>query len=628
MRWFKPVFAVFGALACSLSSGRAAAVLLLDGADQPARIERVWAAVAVAPEQSTTWMAIGTRSAGRFGVVIPLRDGTQLDFSDREWLDALELATAPRILPPEETTLPGCAPDEPAVEIATDPLPEVTLDPVELVFMATLDDLDQVATDHALGFSDAQAQAAAQVPSEQGALLLVYDATRDESVTRPVRVLRHGSEASVPFGSLRSGVGHDFGVTYFALGQAPLVLGEVESVAADELDVRWHAASGASDYAVARETHLRESASPRVVVEPTASQILYDWETLPDEAGVVRSIARYYLEKLAEPQRVDGCLANVSAVRLGGLAVARICAPGALATADEVAEPSCGETSELEPVDPSVLECGGADELAFAHAGLKPDVVVTRLVTRTTSSAPPEVSLFVGERGSDTTVVRADTIDDGGCDPTTGADAVGGSGWIPAEVIVVPGTTPVGGAPGVYEEECDYTGHDFYWDTTLVVQDDGSSCSGSTAPDDDYDGETCSSDSSGSDGCSSDTDDGYDGETCSGDGSGDGCSGESSDSGYSGETCGGSTDSGYSGETCSGDCSVSRHRRPRLSALVFTLCGLLVALRRASRPPRRDRQSGSHRVMQTIPSASPARPLPRRGLGRSRAGLSRPFSRA
>ncbi len=587
MRRFCSFVAVLGILAGMLVGRPAQAVVLIGDDSGSTRVEHIWVAAATASAQTTTWIAVGTSESGRFGVAIGLRDGMRLDFADRAWLRALERATAPRVLPPAEPALPRCAPSEPALDVAKQPLPALVLDPESLVTVGRLERLPEVAANHGLRVAEAELEALSAAGAERGVLLLVFAVT-EPALTSAVRIVAHAAHSTVPMGSLRVGLAQDVGVSYFALGEEPMRLAGIAEVEARALDIRWHAATGASDYLVARETRLRASDVPLQVVEPTSSQILYDWETLPDDAGVVRSVARHYLGE-RPPNVLGDCLGNLISVRQGGLRVASSCAPGALAALpnEGTEAPPCGTTSDAEPVDPRVLVCGDASELAYAHAGLAPDVIVSRLATRATLGAPLTVALVAAEDLAAASVVRADEIDTSDCESPDPGGSGGASGWTHGSTS---GPAPVGSAPAVYDDEVDPPGDDWYWDTTVVIESDPSSCSGSTESDHEYSGETCGGDSSGSgDGCSSDTESDYDGETCGGDGSSDGCSGESSDSGYSGETCGsGSADTGYSGETCSGDCAVSRRRRPRMSAIVFAFSALMILVRRASRPaPRR-----------------------------------------
>ena len=567
--------------------------MLLASDEDPVKVERAWIAVAAPLDYQTTWLAIGTQGAGRLGMVVPFRSQARLDPSDRHLLAALESATAPRVLPPEGETLPACASEEPAVEVEIDALPETTIAPVLLETVSSLGALADVARAQGLSVSDAVLDSLGSAGPDLGALLLVYDAPDEAALTEPLRIQAPVGKHRLPFGSLRSAMGHDFPATFFAFGEQPLVVSGLTALRADDLDVSWFAATGTSDYRDERRRRLRAGDDHYQVVE--SARNLYEWETLPDDAGVIRSVARSYLDAAAgDVDLADDCAAAVVGVRQSGFRVARACAPGALASAPDAAEGTlgCGEATDDAPLDPGVLECDGADELAFIHSGLAPDVFVTRLSTWVTGASADAPRLVPGEEATDSTVVRADEVDSTDCE-TASHGAGGTSGGYPPS-----GTDPVasGSASAVSDEGCPT------WDCSYteveVVVSEGPSCSGSTQPDDDYfdnedeDDSGCtfvlpsdSSDDYDGETCSGDSSDDYDGETCSGDTSddydGETCSGDTSDDDYDGETCSGDTSDDYDGETC----SVSRRRRkPRLSALSFILCALFMVTRRLRRP--------------------------------------------
>lgn len=578
------------ALAASAWAGGAAGQVLLvaDGA-APATIEHVWVTTASAPERTTVWVAVKTTEAGgRFGVVVPIRDTTRLDTGELAFVEALEQGTAPRTLPPTDRDLPACSPVPLEADVADEPFPDAVLEPLRIEHVGASEDLAAALSANGLLPAKGAVERLDSVAGGAAKVLLLYDAGDRGGVTAPLRLVESSTWAAVPFGLLRAGLAHDLRVTHVALGAEAMTLENLDVGAASDIDFRWQARSAESDYAVARERRLRAAGGRLAVREPVGAGVLYDWLTLPDGA-TSKSIARRYLERaVSERDVVDGCVAALVAVRAGGLVVAPSCTPGALASGVARAEP-CGEVSPEAPVAPTLLGCDGADELAFAHSGLAADVMLSRHVLYLSSATPLVVGLGPdGSAVATDVVLRAASLEAADCVATGGTTGVGASSATPDPGVFVPsGGTSASGGDGVPADEGDY----WYWDTTVAVEDDDASCSGSTAPDSEYSGDSCSgSTDDGEQSCSGSSDDGYSGETCGGssdDGySGDSCSGSSSD-GYSGETCGGTTDSsGYSGETCSGDCTVTRRgpqSRPRLSFLVFLGSAALVVLRRLSR---------------------------------------------
>ena len=58
-------------------------------------------AVSVGPQRTTLWTSLRFEAAGGIvGVVVPAPPGASLDWSSDAWMEALEVATAPRIFPP------------------------------------------------------------------------------------------------------------------------------------------------------------------------------------------------------------------------------------------------------------------------------------------------------------------------------------------------------------------------------------------------------------------------------------------------------------------------------------------------------------------------------------------------
>src|ERR1700761_8894042 len=63
-------------------------------------------AVAVAPQRSTLWAQVSVSGASDgFAWILPLPPGARIDLASDAWLDALDSATSPVVLPP-----PGQAP--------------------------------------------------------------------------------------------------------------------------------------------------------------------------------------------------------------------------------------------------------------------------------------------------------------------------------------------------------------------------------------------------------------------------------------------------------------------------------------------------------------------------------------
>ena len=95
--------AVFGSFllagAGHIGQARASGALVASGSATPIE-QRV--AVASGPDRTTLWTSLHLEAdAGPVALIIPVPPGASLDVSSDAWFEALEVATAPRVLPPK-----------------------------------------------------------------------------------------------------------------------------------------------------------------------------------------------------------------------------------------------------------------------------------------------------------------------------------------------------------------------------------------------------------------------------------------------------------------------------------------------------------------------------------------------
>jgi hypothetical protein len=230
---------------------------------------------------------------------------------------------------------------------------------------------------------------------------------------------------------------------------------------------------------------------------------------------------------------------------------------------------TCPETSDGEAADARRLFCGGADEIAYALSGWRPDqVVVTRLRLGLAAATPDRLGMSFREASESPATIRAATLDLTGC--------------------VVPG--PAGGGRPLPEDDPAESEPDEAYvespatddgQTEIYVEADAESdCAGDTEPAPDTASSDCSGDSSSS----------GEPETCAGDSSSQDDAACSGDSGAGdGDTCSGDGGGSVEGDTCAGgsngDCSVAHARvpRPRLSVLAVAWAALALPMRRRYR---------------------------------------------
>jgi hypothetical protein len=603
-------------------------------------------ALSVGPGRTTTWTSLRLESgAGAIGVVVPAPSGASLDWSSSSWLEALEVATAPRIFPPDGA--PGVCPGDPA----DDPfhiagtLEHVTpLFPAEVVVLADADAVGVWAADNGLTMSPGLAAALASLGGTRfvGAR---FGAPAGTSLTPTLRVVSPGGAPALPLVLTRAG-GDDLLVTTWVIGQGRARL-DGTSATVDPADISFRASTATSTYAEVRATALAEPGPGAFVIESAGHDTLASNLPIADGTASIEGVITAYFGRAAAYG--DGlpdsaaCVTAAATALASSAPVASSCARADLGVVDGV--PGCTETVAPGETDPAALRCGdGADDLAVALSGQAP---LGSWLTRQT------LILAAGTTGTLRTVtfpggaeilpvLRAGSVDLGGCDEPdaatgTSTSASASSGG-PASGAVSSSAVSTGngggdrkvivtGSPVVYEAcvcEGDTVGYDPYETYYGGEGGEGGAGEGGAGEggesDETYAGseDDCGGDSSDSyesesesdDGCSGDSSDSSESDSddgCSGDSSDssdsdsdDGCSGDSSDS--SGDDSSNddasyddSSDDGAEGS--SGDstesgsasaCSVApiAPRRPRLS--LWMLAGLFVIapVRRILRPRR------------------------------------------
>ncbi|WP_438026330.1 DUF2330 domain-containing protein [Sorangium sp. So ce233] len=615
---------------------------MLPGAGQASVEQRV--AVAAGPERTTVWTSLRFQGAsGPVALVVPVPPLAALDVSSDAWLEALEAATAPRVLPPG-----GVGPYCPGEGGAPAPFDmtgrlahEATLKPVEVTVLADVDAVAQWAASAGLALSP---ETAAQLGALQGVRFAAarFDAPGGPAVTRTLRVAMGGGAPLLPLSLTRADEG-DVLVTAWLLGDGRGALSGAAPVTLPPASLTWDASAQRSDYAELRAEVLGQ-ARDGALVEGAGHDALSRSIAIGSDS-VDSVVAAYFARADAYGDLPDGpgsCAAVAAAALASSLEVAASCPRAEHGVVDGAAD--CAESPRRDETDPDLLRCGPiADDLAVGLSGLAPSSVwLTRVSMRLAAGqSGADWPLIFGDGASVSPVVRAGRIgldecsgDGGG---GAGAGPGGSSGSGPGGLGGGPSTggwSTTGGPSGVddpyyYDDEpvadvgcgcsgtadtvvvddTDEQGEDVYYEEEY--EDDG--CSGDTsepAPEDEYYAED--------DGCSGDTsepdsgdeyyaeDDGCSGDTSEPDSEDeyyaedDGCSGDTSepDSGdeYYAEDdgCSGGSDDSAESEDCSvaGErrASARKKRGPKLSVMALGAFALIAPLRRASRPRRGERR--------------------------------------
>ncbi|WP_437590049.1 DUF2330 domain-containing protein [Sorangium sp. So ce1000] len=596
----------------SLSGDALATGAWLPGAGQASVEQRV--AVAAGPERTTLWTSLRFQGAsGPVALVVPVPPRAALDTSSDAWFEALEAATAPRVLPPQgvDPYCPGEAGAPGPFETVGRLAHEATLEPVEVT---VLEDADAVARWAASAGLALSSETAAQLGGLQGMRFAAarFEAPGGAAVTRTLRVAMGGGEPLLPLSLAATDAG-DVLVTAWLLGDGRGALSGAAPVAFPTASLSWDASAQRSDYAELRAEALGQAGVHGALVEGAGHEALSRRISVGSDS-VDSVIAAYFARASAYGDIGDApgtCAAVAAAALESSLKVAASCPRAAHGVVDGALD--CEESPRRDETDPDLLRCGpAADDLAVGLSGLAPSSVwLTRVSLRLAAGQPgADWPLTFGQGAAVSPIVRAASVSVDEC------SGEGGAGGDPGGSSGVGGLDGVGGGPG--SGGSSVTGGssgvgvpDDYYDDEPVA-DVGCGCSGTSdtvivddvdpqeADDDEYTAEDdgCSGDTSESeeddeyyaedDGCSGDTSESEDEYYAEED---DGCSGDTSESeDEEDDGCSGDSDDSAESEDCSisGErpASARKKRGPKLSVMALGVFAMIAPLRRASRPRR------------------------------------------
>jgi len=573
-------------------------------------------AVAVGPDRTTMWTSLRfDASAGKVGIVVPAPPGSSLDFSSDAWFEALDVATAPRIFPPEGESpyCPGKSGPTTIFDIAA-PLAHMASLPVDDV--SVLDDAAAVVTWAEQGELDLSPAVAASLGGLGGVRFVAvrFVAAGGPALTRTLRVVMPGAPPVLPLALTRAGA-KPLLVTSWMIGEGRALASNSVAVTIPPSELAWDAKKKKSNYLDARAATLAAEGSDGFLTECAGAAPLATNISIADGTASIDGLVTAFFDRsaaygdgLADP---SACISAAAVALTSSSPVAASCPRADLGVVDPAVP--CVESVPPGGVDPAKLRCGGsADDLAVALSGLNPTSTwVTRQSTQIPAAKAGVDWSLVFKTGASVSPIRvAKSLDLAGCGggsatssssgamstsgvTTSSSSSVGvtsSTGLIFAGVggsNMTVGSGEVGGDDSsgsgsfdgrVLDTNCGCSGT---VDTSTTYADDSDSCDGSS----DTSSGSCSGDSSGSDSCSGDS---SGGDACDGSSS----SGESCDSSGGDASC----DSGGGDLDCSGgsgDCSVrsSRgHKRsaPRFSVLSLALVALIAPLRRRG---RRERQA-------------------------------------
>lgn len=479
----------FLALALLASSHAAGAVLPQAERPDPAFVD-MRIAVAVTPTGSTRWSEINVPAATPVMWLVPVRPGAAIDWAPRRWLDAVDEATAPRILPP---SFPSSCPARSTPERIEPWTPARPPQPSpEIAVQTSADDARAYVAERGYRLSEALASRVSALYAGGWNLVALEVAPSSSALSSGTLRVSDDGGAVLP---LALAGGSSTRVTVLAIGGGVATVPGARGVERREL--RW--GPDGSDFAAWRRALVEGAGGATWLRESSSHEAIFDGAPLAGGDPIASVVAGYFQGTSCDPSTA----ASVGA-RAGIVGTA--CAPGAAARVPGGA--ACVPSSA--DVDPAGLSCGADVDLALALSGLAPaSVVVTRFVGWIPAGGLG-VNLGVGFHPAtfERPAFRAGAYEP--CPPPSGVDAPssprpplsgsssGGSGSAGGEVYVTTSDGCGGGtvaAGGAYEEE-------------PVPEDDSTStegCSGGGSSwDDEDEGDSCSGDdsSSSSESCS------------------------------------------------------------------------------------------------------------------------------
>lgn len=564
--------ALGSSLAAATVGGDAHATGSLSSHDHHVVDERI--ALSIGPGRTSLWvqLRIDTDSLA-VAVVVPARPGASLDWASDGFIEALEAATAPRVLPPpgEPAFCPEHAPPADPVAVAGVLVHESPL--ATSASPVVLDDAAAVvawAQANGMHISGGLALALAGL-ADHRFVVARFDAMDAEVLTPTLRVSGPDVSPVLPLVLTEAG-DRAVRVTSWILGEGRAAVDGAPGLGLDAIGVTYDAALGESDYAaeslaalslLGPSGWLLESASHRALAAPLT---LDGGHTLESVASEYTARAAVY----AGDFDAAVCLGQLTPVLASDRRVGRSCARGELGVVGGTSP--CVESAAPEEIDPLALRCGAtADDLAVALSELSPsEVWLTRItlhVPQHAMGAATSVSIASGPPVEP--VLTATHVDASGCadgggggaggeEPGAGgAGAAGGGGRRTVRVPVYDRERGCGSpAAGVIVDFEDVVIGESEEPPDAIYVDD-SDCGGDAA-----DSYAVSYDETpeetSDDSCTGDTTSSYEtwetyettyspGDTSSGSESDDACGGDTSSSydDSSGDDCGGDTTTSY-----------------------------------------------------------------------------------
>ncbi len=462
---------------------------------------------------TTRWAQVQVSGAtAGYAWLVPVMPGARLDLGSDAWLDALDAATSPVVLPPAALPLPtdGCVVGSDPDLVAPTVSP-TSISPTSAEVLTDLPSLTSLLADAGYPIQPDLAPRLAAVFSAGGAIAALLF----PSAALPTHTLRimDASPPALPFALSGSTYG-DLTVTAFVVAAGPEGAGTTP-LTVDPSSVLW-VADAQSTYAQARTTLLQQSQGTEWLTESAMPGLFFTGARIVGSTSLPTVLSQYFTLAARYGDatgNADECIAAAGSTRNDDGSYASTCPGGVLATAPGPSPCAPGSAG----IDVSSLACGGdSSDAALAVATLSPGQIwVSRLEGLVTLESAADVPVVASpppapdSTGSQSPVLTASGYDCASAPstPSTGGAGAAGGG---ASSAGDPSGSNGSAAADVASNGCG---------AVLAGLD---SCGGDSS--DSSSDDSCGSDSSGdssSGGCSS-SEGGDSGGGCSGDAGGDG----------------------------------------------------------------------------------------------------------
>jgi hypothetical protein len=354
-------------------------------------------AIAETPTRTTRWVSLHVHgTATSFAWIVPVKANGFLDLASDAWLESLEEATAPRVVPP---IAPAPCSVNGGVDVEGDMSHVSTVAPGAVVVAPDGPTLVSTLSGWGLAMPSTLASAVDVAGTEGDSFVaMLYTQASIDVTTHTLRVV-DASPATVPLAWMAGGSAIDV-TTYTVLAGSPVFEGSV-SLLLDPANVVWQAGS-TSNYA-ALTSGLLTSTPGAWLVDTSASAPVFQAIPLPTGAPIDPLDATYFVraqgygDATGDP---DSCTATATWWATSASPVAVACPAGALAQVGPDA--SCQETLGTGQLAPDAFRCGGnSGDLALALSGLAP---ASAWVSRSRAVLP------AGSTGSDTTIATGGDV--------------------------------------------------------------------------------------------------------------------------------------------------------------------------------------------------------------------------